>query len=357
MIQFPRALSLRQIGQLASIRSISTSFRPLASTAFVTVPNKTVFPPTTSLPTSHLETDLAHAAATTGIAHFTSINGHEAPFGSISKLFDRLYADPHLATRLNSTYMKRGVFKTAGLHKPQADQKTTIDLSAKRLENIQRLAPDLVHDLGADFKEVLEFFNKLERQLVPNVMRASSAVAGVDLEGLHAGRNNNFRLVDYFVKGKQASEEAARCGAHRDYGTFSIILQNGASSGLEYASSTAPSGWKSVPSTDVAVVWGWCASILSNDRIQAAHHRVQSTAADTRRQSAVLFVAPDLDVVLKPLVGTGSRFSQAIRNGEVTVDAFKNYSGKTWRVREGNEDPEPGMPKQDKELLEAFVRG
>lgn len=304
------------------LRNISQSFPPAASAVQSTpfrLGNENL-PTSFVVPATQIDADLAHAAATTGIAAVPSIAGHAAPFASIARLFDTLYAAPHLAARLNSTYTKRGVFKTAGLSKPNADQKTTIDLSSARLENMQRLAPELVQELGADFQAILEFFRGLEQKLVPSVMRATSQVAGVNLEGLHASRNNNFRLVDYFAKAKPS--DAPRCGAHRDYGTFSVILyvpqsslldvkakvtlsssQNGASSGLEYMAPSMPNKWNAIPATDVAIVWGWCSAILSGDRVRAAMHRVQSTEEGTRRQSAVLFVAPDLDAVLKPLNG------------------------------------------------------
>lgn len=224
MLQPFRLARLRPIVRPTTSRSISASFQPRASTAAVADTDKIRQYPIISGTNSQLEIDLAHAATTTGLAHIPSIEGRKAPFNAISKLFDRLYAEPHLATRLNSTYAKRGVFKTAGLNNPQADQKTTIDLSAKRLENIQRLAPELVQELGQDFKEILEFFYALEGRFIPSVMRASNAAAGVNLEALHAGRNNNFRLVDYFANQSSEVDIAPRCGSHRDYGTFSVIL-------------------------------------------------------------------------------------------------------------------------------------
>lgn len=63
-----------------------------------------------------------------------------------------------------------------------------------------------------------------------------------------------------------------------------------------------------------------------------------------RRLSAVLFVAPDVDVVLKPLkVDEGPRaFSGKIVTGRVNVGWFKDVMGKRWRWREGNEMLEDG---------------
>lgn len=59
-----------------------------------------------------------------------------------------------------------------------------------------------------------------------------------------------------------------------------------------------------------------------------------------RRLSAVLFVAPDLDVKLTPLPGVKPvrPFTERISSGEEDVAWFKEVMGKRWRHREGNED-------------------
>ncbi|KIM36278.1 hypothetical protein M413DRAFT_78459, partial [Hebeloma cylindrosporum] len=252
----------------------------------------------------------------------------------------------------NATYPKRGVFKTAGLTNALADQKTTVDLSASRLERLSTLAPELIGQLGTEFTDVLDFFNAVERELVPTVMKATSDAAGIDMAALHRERNHNFRLVDYFKKQSNQGEEAARCGVHKDYGTFSIIFQNRLS-GLEYIHPTT-GAWTTVAPDHVAIVWGWCGDILSGDRIRATPHRVQSTLPGIRRLSAVLFSAPDLDAVLSPFNGNDAGFCDEIRNGQVTVSQFKDISGKQWRPREGNEDGPRLAPGYDP--LEAFVR-
>jgi hypothetical protein len=58
-----------------------------------------------------------------------------------------------------------------------------------------------------------------------------------------------------------------------------------------------------------------------------------------RRLSAVLFVAPDVEVDLKPMeVDEGSRaFSEIIMERKINVVWFKEVMGKRWRWREGNE--------------------
>lgn len=73
--------------------------------------------------------------------------------------------------------------------------------------------------------------------------------------------------------------------------------------------------------------------------LRAVRHRVRRTPG-VRRLSAVLFVAPDLNVVLKPLICTAQvqkRFSTTVLEGGIDVGWFKEVMGKMSRWREGNE--------------------
>jgi hypothetical protein len=67
-----------------------------------------------------------------------------------------------------------------------------------------------------------------------------------------------------------------------------------------------------------------------------------------RRLSAVLFLAPDLDVKLQPLM---KPMSDAVMCGEMDVESFKEAMGKRWQYREGNEEMEDGnVATQDSEV-------
>jgi len=299
---------------------------------------------------------LSVAASTTGVGLLTNLVA-KPPINAIQRLFATLYSRPDLASRLNATYPIRGVFKTAALdpNSPQGiDQKTTIDLSVMRLQKLRELDPALVEDLGIDFTTVLEFYTTVERDLLPLLMKATSAFAGADLTPLHKNHNNNLRLIDYFP----AAGAGPRCGEHRDYGTFTIVFQDGAVGGLEFE---VDGRWVPVPAyVDAVVSWGWCGAILSNDGVHAAKHRVMKTIpAYQRRTTAVVFVAPDLDAILKPVDGKGTgNWAKKIMDGKLGVGEFKEVISKKWRHREGNGDEklEVVEGEQDKEVI-AFVRG
>ena len=339
---------------------IHRSIAPLA----LDVPHAAAAPPSTPLPTIDLSSasaDEAHAtlsraASTTGAALITNL-AVRPPIGAIQRLFATLYGDRTLAARLNATYPTRGVFKAACLDpesSPDIDQKTTVDLSAARLRALRRLDPALVADLGADFDDVLRFYAVVEEDVLPLLVDATSRVVGCDLAPLHASGNNNLRLIDYFPA---AAPSGPRCGEHIDYGTYTIVFQDGTVGGLEFETG---GDWVQVPANvDAVVSWGWCAAILSDDRVKAAKHRVMRTRpVQKRRTTAVVFAAPDMDAVLKPVTkgDDAGIWSERIMEGKLSVGQFKEVISKRWRRREGNEEGDVVEGAQDREVL-AFVKG
>jgi hypothetical protein len=299
---------------------------------------------------------LSQAARTTGVTLVSNLH-KRPPIAAIQSLFARLYADRSLASRLNATYPKRGVFKDACLApdaSPQIDQKTTIDLSVSRLQSICEMDPTLVEALGEDFEDIVRFYTYIEADVLPVVTRATSTIGGSELELTHNGTNNHLRLIDYFPCPESS---APRCGEHRDYNTYTIVFQDGGVGGLEFEVEGA---WRPVPaSVDAVISWGWCAAILTNDAIKAAKHRVLRTCPmSDRRTTAVIFVAPDLGTVLRPTSDSGPKevkWCREIQEGRITVAAFKEIISKKWRRREGTEPGEVVQGAQDREV-QAFLK-
>ena len=299
---------------------------------------------------------LSKAAGTTGVALINSLPVHP-PIAAIQNLFTRLYAKPSLVSRLNATYPKRGIFKASCLDpaaSPNIDQKTTIDLSINRLQELRKLDPSLVEELGQDFSDVVDFYTVIETNILPILTQATSRIGGANLEPLHDNTNNNLRLIDYFPC---MNPSGPRCGEHRDYGTYTIVFQDGSVGGLEFE---MKGKWVKIPANVEAVVlWGWCGAILSNDSVKAAKHRVVETwPLMQRRTTAVVFVAPALDQPLKPMGSLEKGclgWRQDILEGNMTVGSFKEVISKKWRRREGNEPGEVIEGAQDREV-EAFLK-
>jgi hypothetical protein len=76
-----------------------------------------------------------------------------------------------------------------------------------------------------------------------------------------------------------------------------------------------------------------------------------------RRLSAVLFLAPDLDVKLQPLksVEPVKPMSDVVMRGEMDVESIKEEMGKRWRYREGNEEIEGGDATTQTSEIEKLV--
>ncbi|KAI1406078.1 Clavaminate synthase-like protein [Hypoxylon fuscum] len=278
----------------------------------------------------------------------------KAPFNSIRQLFDHLRASPEAADALNASYPSRGVFKTAALENSTSDQKLTIDISPNRLACIPAEFQSSLSPHG--FGEVVKFFSELTTKHLDNMLSMLGAAVGVDLFPLHRSRNLNFRLCDY-PPATAAPESENGCGAHRDYGTFSIIFQDG-TSGLEIEDPSQPGGWLPVPADKVVMLCGWCAYIVSGGELRAVRHRVRRQPG-VRRLSAVLFVAPDLDVALKPITQgkDAARFSSEVMEGKLNVGWFKEFMGKRWRWREGNAQLEDGEQVTQDEEIDRLILG
>jgi hypothetical protein len=263
--------------------------------------------------------------------------GVKAPFKAIQQLFDHLQSSPEDAAALNATYPRRGIHKTAATSNPTSDQKFTIDLSPNRSESIPSELSASLSNHG--LQEVLTFFNTVDQTWSTRILDSLRVLSGgVDLTPAHRAPQVNFRICDY--NPQTASPESDKgCGAHTDYGTFSIIFQDGAG-GLEFEDPNSDDTWIPIPGDATVVLAGWCAVILTGAGVVAARHRVRRTPG-VRRLSAVLFMAPQPDTVLSPLAGSpdlAKQFSKPVKDGELTVGWFKEFMGKKWRHREGNED-------------------
>lgn len=278
-----------------------------------------------------------------------SINPNiSAPFDAIRRLFDYLREHSEAASALNATYPKRGIVKTAASHKAISDQKFTIDLSPARAALIPARLRETLSAQGLN--EVLNFFETVSHDdaYTGPIFYALSTLSGTDMASVHKKRNFNFRLCDY--NPLTADPDSLNgCGAHTDYGTFSIVFQDG-TPGLEIEDAGAPGTWVPVSGDETVILTGWCALVLSGGRIRATRHRVRRMPG-VRRLSAVLFVAADLDAKLMPLndtlEGESMRpFSRKIMNGEVSVEWFKEVMEKRWRYREGNEVLDEGHAEE-----------
>ena len=117
-------------------------------------------------------------------------------------------------------------------------------------------------------------------------------------------------MVDYpsrpAPKNRCEDDHGPRCGAHRDFGTLTLIFPNG-TPGLEVILDEKEDLWRPVEVSpgSAVLLFGWCANMRSNGRVPAVLHRVADPkdildGPIPRRLSSVFFLAPDPDTALTP---------------------------------------------------------
>ena len=97
------------------------------------------------------------------------------------------------------------------------------------------------------------------------------------------------------------AQHGPRCGAHRDFGTFTLIFPDG-TSGLEVLLDEDKEIWRPVDlsAADSAVLlFGWCANIRSNGRVPAALHRVSDGFGCPKIQKSGFWFSPFWKIPLR----------------------------------------------------------
>lgn len=263
-----------------------------------------------------------------------------APFDAIRRLFDYLREHPEAGSALNASFPKRNILKTDASHNAASDQQFTIDLSPAQAALIPAHLRETLSPQGLN--EIITFVETVSNKAsIGPILYTLSILSGTNMASVHKNHNLNFRLCDY--NDSTADPDTLNgCGAQTNYGTFSIVFQDG-TPGLEIEDANAPGIWHPVSGSETVILTGWCALVLSGGRIPLARHRVRRMPG-VRRLSVVLFVAPDAEVKLMPLKSTLREgceklrpFSRKIMSGGVSVKWFQEVIGKRWRYREGNE--------------------
>jgi len=284
-----------------------------------------------SLPTVSI-----HASTSELAEHITASSGililkdlPKAPFGSIRGL---LTHSAKYADRLNKAYPKNLVYKdsfASGNGGPTVDRKRVLDLSSERLAAIEKVDPTLVQREGeASLKESLDFWESIQETASRNVLPALAQAIGSDeiLEDVAF----NYRMIDYYEH-EDDSIAAPRCGEHRDFGSFTLILST--RPGLQVFINNEWQEVPLVPEGSAIMLFGWCTQIRSNGRIPAVLHKVEEEKDAESRTSAVLFCAPKkVETLLEPVVYPGE--SQQYIGG-IKVGQLRGKMARKWRMREG----------------------
>eukprot|EP01084_Bolivina_argentea_P194580 333871_1 len=243
---------------------------------------------------------------------------------TISRMFDSIDKKPELVQRANKAYSRNLVYKDVARYSPNKliDQKRALDLSEERLKIINKCDKSLINELGDELKYNLQTFRTVSKQVVPEILSAISKAINIQYDVSKV--NYNYRMIDYFHDSTKPNH-GPKCNEHKDFGIFTLIFQDTVG-GLQIQKDNV---WHNIITNDneAVLLFGWCAQIASNDRIIASNHRV--VGVGKRRNSAVLFVAPNPDHVLRPMNDMQANYKS------VSVSELKERMRNAWKVREG----------------------
>lgn len=252
----------------------------------------------------------------------------KAPFSSIRGLLNH---SANCADRLNEAYPKNLVYKdsfASGHGGPTVDRKRVLDLSPERLAAIEQVEPSLIDRREGALKDSLDFWECLQEVSANKVLPALAEAIGSD--EIMDDVAFNYRMVDYYQH-EDDLIAAPRCGEHRDFGSFTLILST--HPGLQVHVDNV---WQDLPPISegsAILLFGWCTQIRSNDRIPAILHKVDDDVEAESRTSAVLFCAPKkVETLLEPVLRPGE-VQQYI--GGIKVGQLRGKMARKWRYREG----------------------
>ena len=227
---------------------------------------------------------------------------------NIGKIFDKLKLPQNQKsiTNLNEAYFQNLVFKDAtGSQMNGINQKRTWSLSSNEISIVNKKNPSLVPWIGAELNSALCFIDRICNQVAPLILSAICKAVQIDVDAEKI--NFNCCMLDYYGSANALVQKCgAKCGEHRDFGLFTLIFQD-STGGLQIQ--RCDGKWYDIEADEHSVVclFGWCAQILSNDRIKATKHRIVGSGDRKRRKSVVLFVAPENDQILRPFVLKGEK--------------------------------------------------
>jgi isopenicillin N synthase-like dioxygenase len=114
----------------------------------------------------------------------------------------------------------------------------------------------------------------------------------------HGGENITLRLLHYPANLASRSESQLGAGAHTDYGSITLLLQDDVG-GLELLG--ADGKWHAAPPVPDAIVinTGDLMERWTNGRFRSTLHRVRPVTGERDRYSIALFVDPDSDVAVE----------------------------------------------------------
>ncbi|OJD30487.1 2og-fe oxygenase family [Diplodia corticola] len=295
-------------------------------------------------PTSTPSTRLATARALlSGFqrAGFVYLRNHGIPAADVRAVFAHsagFFARPQpqkdalawYSPRANRGYVAHGREKVtradyagdvAQLRAAVPDLKESMEIGREGEDGCPNMWPSAEEEAGAAFREVMEAFHGMCKELHRGVMRAVALGMGLEDEGWfdeYTRRGDNtLRLLHYpevekSVFEREDGQVQVRAGEHSDYGSLTLLFQDDRG-GLQVLS---PKGTfvDATPIPDTIVVnAGDLLERWANDTIKSTKHRVvepppkpgqESLEKYPARYSVAYFCNPDFDKLIEAIPGT-----------------------------------------------------
>ncbi|KAF3930489.1 hypothetical protein ABW19_dt0200464 [Dactylella cylindrospora] len=230
--------------------------------------------------------------------------------------------------------------KVEQMIKDNPDLKETFEIGREGVEGLPNNWPDKIDEEGAEFTRLMkEFFNTC-KDLHMKVMRSIALGMGIDenyFDQYTDGGDNNLRLLHYPGQPKRVFKDkknVVRAGRHTDYGSITLLFQDGKNGGLQVKS---PQGTfvdaPPIPGT-IVINSGDLLSRWSNNTITSTEHQVVEPPAGDDvdfyppRYSIAYFCNPNFDKFIEAIPGTfiegkspeeGGKKYPGINSGEYLV--------------------------------------
>ncbi|KAK6350086.1 hypothetical protein TWF696_006333 [Orbilia brochopaga] len=212
------------------------------------------------------------------------------------------------------------------------DLKETFEIGREGVPGLPNNWPDKFDADGAQFTATMREFFLTCRDLHMKVMRSIALGMGLDeafFDSYTDGGDNNLRLLHYPAQHKSVFEKgknAVRTGRHTDYGSITLLFQDGKNGGLQVKS---PQGTfidaPPIPGT-IVINSGDLLARWANDTIRSTEHQVVEPphADDVEvyppRYSIAYFCNPNHDKFIEAIPGT-------FVEGKSAEEGGKKYPG------------------------------
>ena len=176
------------------------------------------------------------------------------------------------------------------------------------------------------FKDAWQAYYSAMEFLAERLMKVFAEALGLEREYFNPfikSPISALRAIYYPATEKNKELEQQRAGAHTDYGSLTILLQQPETSGLQVFHNNE---WVAVPNLDNSFVinLGDLMALWTSGRWQSTLHRVVALPNQPSRKSLAFFHQPDWEAEINPIF-SDTNF-KTVRSGPYLMERFKEVN-------------------------------